>query len=356
MFSFLFCLLFIWVEARRPKAPVLFEDHGRLQGSLLAERARSLNQTCDGFSHGDAGSGTPPEVVIGIITNGKNHAAASSQGSWFRRTLEQMHNSSFASSLRTVFFSNQLLEGEESWYEDDPLSTYATAQERYIEAIHLMAMDCSGYKSSLRWFMLIDDDALVHPRQLQTLLLALEQRVNPREDAYVLGRQAAWTEGTIFGGNGMLFSQGALNVLSHAASDKWAKTSVPKSVKDVIHGALGLIDGMSNLYHYFLGDKVYFEPRIQSLIDDNGVATIHTVLLTCCFGMNFDKKLQDEVYYAERLPDWQSKTEGLWKLGDTTDLTVSLHKIKDEDDYNFADSLFSKCDATVEDFKRHLNL
>lgn len=291
-----------------------------------------------------------PEIVIGVLTNKKNHEAAQAQLAWFHGHFAQMRKDGAVFSIRVVYFTNQVLADQyysaENWWEYDPLSSFETAQDRFLLAIRFMSMDCGGYNKHLKWFMLIDDDTVVHPPRLLTLLATLQQKINPVLHSNILGRDAKWTWGSqasLFGGNGLLFTRGALDTLARAPQGKWMQTL--QGTHDYKDPKLGM----------------YYEYRMHALIDDLGKTELRVVGFQSMFGVGFDLDVQDEVTSLKKFfdrgkhhVDWPKLHSEIASWKGIPEVVVTLHKVKTMDDYVIADAVFNEFHPSMKDFIAHL--
>ena len=189
-------------------------------------------------------------VLVGVITNRNSHASIARHNLFVKRMMAASNGmqQEGGHSISVMYFTNAELEsgnfmsvGEHG----DPNSNRRTATLRAFLSIWFTARNCLALPN-LQWFMTLDDDAVFHPARLNKFLYVVGKQLgSPTRTPIVIGRDAAWTNHEVFGGNGILFSKASLDTLNgaHVFRDvvkDWAEGRMPyleNMVKEVTENA-----------------------------------------------------------------------------------------------------------------------
>ena len=133
--------------------------------------------------------------------------------------------SSANSYLHTAQRSTFLLNAPYKWTFSDSASehtitlpeiegktSYADAQHRQLRGMQWLLRQ--GLSSSLRWYILIDDDTWVHSPVLLRLLSSLESRFDPTREKIILGNR--WHSGVFNGGAGLVLSSAGFSAIAES--------------------------------------------------------------------------------------------------------------------------------------------
>jgi hypothetical protein len=133
--------------------------------------------------------------------------------------------SSANSYLHTAQRSTFLLNAPYKWTFSDSASehtitlpeiegktSYADAQHRQLRGMQWLLRQ--GLSSSLRWYILIDDDTWVHSPVLLRMLSSLESRFDPTREKIILGNR--WHSGVFNGGAGLVLSSAGFSAIAES--------------------------------------------------------------------------------------------------------------------------------------------
>ena len=90
--------------------------------------------------------------------------------------------------------------------------TYADAQHRQLRGMQWLLQ--RGLPSTVRWYILIDDDTWVHLPVLLRLLSSLETRFEPTRERIILGNR--WHSGVFNGGAGIVLSSAGFAAIAES--------------------------------------------------------------------------------------------------------------------------------------------
>jgi len=147
--------------------------------------------------------------------------------------------------------------------------TYADAQHRQLRGMQWLLH--RGLPSTVRWYILIDDDTWVHLPVLLRLLSSLETRFEPTRERIILGNR--WHSGVFNGGAGIVLSSAGFAAI--AESLYGAQCPFDKANDDTITLCIKNLGGFrsihSNLFSW------YPKEPIASYRDFMEMATMHSI-------------------------------------------------------------------------------
>uniref|UniRef100_A0A7S4TAX9 Hexosyltransferase n=1 Tax=Alexandrium monilatum TaxID=311494 RepID=A0A7S4TAX9_9DINO len=141
---------------------------------------------------------TQHDVVVAVATYAGRHEMMRSKHYPF-------HTQQLPPGALLVYFTNSAMEGQMISATDNSTDTsYQAAQDRFMHVWRFVASDCLG-TGRMRWFLMLDDDAVVSFGRLGIFMRAFEKTVgDPLKQQQLLGRTTTWMKRPeVFGGNGI---------------------------------------------------------------------------------------------------------------------------------------------------------
>lgn len=272
---------------------------------------------CQRFNNANRIAGMAPldelrraTVLVGVVTNRNSHKGIARHNLFVKRMMaasssmqnEGGHAISFMYFTNAELASGNFMSVGESGDED---SNRRTATLRAFLSIWYTAKNCLSLPN-LQWFMILDDDAVIHPGRLNKFLYVVGKQLgSPTRTPIIIGRDAPWAHGEVFGGNGVLFSKAGLQQMYEG------------------HGFRDAVKQWGDGYMKFL------ENMITAVATDSEVPMIH---LAAPFGISQDICLQDEMEH-QLIPYFNASTRKFdferfhADMGPLANLALSLHKV-----------------------------
>ena len=190
--------------------------------------------------------------------------------------------SSANSYLHTAQRSTFLLNAPYKWTFSDSASehtitlpeiegktSYADAQHRQLRGMQWLLRQ--GLSSSLRWYILIDDDTWVHSPVLLRLLSSLESRFDPTREKIIVGNR--WHSGVFNGGAGLVLSSAGFSAI--AKSLYTPLCPFDKANDDTISFCVRNLGGFHSIHSSLF--SWYPKEPIISYRDFMEMATMHSI-------------------------------------------------------------------------------
>mmetsp|Transcript_77877 Transcript_77877/g.241371 ORF Transcript_77877/g.241371 Transcript_77877/m.241371 type:complete len:453 (+) Transcript_77877:68-1426(+) len=249
--------------------------------------------------------GAKANLVIGVVTNRNMHATRAHPHFAY-------HSKHLTTDTMLMYFTNgHLAERAIAPHDDTGVDGYGAAIHRYLTAWHYVAAGCHGL--DYRWYLQIDDDTAVSVPRLGMFLFALGTRLgDPYTKNTLVGRMVTWHNtsmcGELFGGNGILATRKAMQEFNALEAGKWDDAH-----RKVIYGDAQL----SELAH---------------------AAKCSMVQMHAPFGLGtWDR--------ADEMPHGLIQLRARW-----ANVTVSLHKVKTPDRYEWAEHVFALPGVEIGDY------
>lgn len=298
--------------------------HGGMK-LVLARRAAVFSiradrdEVCDVFSKVAGPPSSNATILVSVVSHAKNVIG---QLRSLHIPLEQKllthggrgsAGTPFANEFSFAYFTNSLNGTEEytladaigasgkdfAFQDQDRVGEYGTAAIRYLDIIRFVSGGCVGtIFPQLRFMFLIDDDTVVSPARLQHFIG--DQNWSSGKEAIIAGRHATWAtiQPSLFGGNGILFSKGAMALMHDSQAHRDS------------HDDLESISG-----------RWYYEDKLFAWLQSETMSSIVRPTLSA-FGGCAGSSDQDEFAPAMNVLSSTGDALSCWSE------MVSLHKVK----------------------------
>ncbi len=161
------------------------------------------------YSHIDA-THLQSQIVIGIVTNRKMHQHVENVYNPFVVDQFQLLPEDQKKKMSLLYFSNEALHNLPTIVDVDQESSYFTAGARYLHGIRFMS-SCWPHEN-LKWFVLLDDDAVASPQRLVAFFDMVQSRYgDPQNRSYLFGRRDSLKKN--FDCSSIVFSESFCNLL-----------------------------------------------------------------------------------------------------------------------------------------------
>lgn len=148
-------------------------------------------------------------------------------------------------------------------------TSYADAQHRQLRGMQWLLR--RGLPSTVRWYILIDDDTWVQLPVLLRLLSSLETHFEPTKEKIILGNR--WHSGVFNGGAGIVLSSAGFSAISGALYT--AQCPFDKANDDTVTLCIKNLGGFRTLHSNLF--SWYPKEPITSYRDFMEMATMHSI-------------------------------------------------------------------------------
>lgn len=326
-------------------AQKLTSSEDRMKAGSCPVEAELLPHACAAMTQGNFMTEAPDNsVLIGVLTHHDSHGAIKEA---------QYYSQSLPKNFQLVYFTNAAFVSEiqpSNVVFDHTSEQKKDAVHREISSWRYLTSRCLPTNFRYKWFLQVDDDAIINFKRLGLYTQAYENKIgNPEQLSHIIGRDAKWVKDPnkvatfgenapkeLFGGLGLLATRKFMEDFGKAISkEAWAKAFCSALMEEEVWGdhlisnlitSTPLKDGMLSKRGPFGFEELQFD-LWQNLDEQDQVnylqQTCHTVQ-NCtevypssktCFIMHKAENLE-EIQFAQGLMNVHHPTtadyEALW--------------------------------------------